>query len=191
MPASYTGILLAAGIGSRFDASGKQNKLMQLLPSGDAVAVASAKNLLSVFPDVLAVVRPGADDLAAALQAAGCSVHICEGAQQGMASSLVHGLQQSMANSGWIIALADMPYVQVATLQAIKQALHGGADIVVPVNQGRRGNPVGFSRHHLPQLLQLRGDQGARSLLKNYPVMEVTVEDTGIHRDIDVPTDLA
>ena len=182
--------MLAAGKGSRFDASGKQNKLMQALPSGDAVAVASAKNLLSVIPNVLAVIRPGADSLASALQAAGCRVHICADAEQGMAASLVHGLQQSIDSAGWLIALADMPYVLTTTLQAIQQALYDGADIAVPVSQGRRGNPVGFSRRHLPQLLELHGDQGARSLLKNHPVTEVIVEDAGIYRDIDLPSDL-
>lgn len=188
--ADWMGILLAAGKGARFDASGKQNKLMQALPSGDPVAVTGAKKLLSVLPEVLAVVRPGAEDLAVALQAAGCRVQICAEAEQGMASSLVHGLQQSGDRAGWIVALADMPYVQAATLQAMLQALREGAGIVVPVNQGRRGNPVGFSHAYLPQLLALRGDQGARSLLKIYPVTEVVVDDAGIHRDIDVPSDL-
>ncbi len=184
------GILLAAGQGSRFDASGKQNKLMQLLPSGDAVAVASAKNLLSVFPEALAVTRPGAAELAAALQSTGCRVLRCADAERGMASSLVYGLQHAGDCAGWMIALGDMPYVQTATLQAMLQELRKGAGIVVPVHQGRRGNPVGFSRAYLPQLLALSGDQGARSLLKNYPVTEVVVDDAGIHADIDVRSDL-
>ncbi|HTD06994.1 nucleotidyltransferase family protein [Undibacterium sp.] len=188
--ADWMGILLAAGKGARFDASGQQNKLMQALPSGDAVAVASAKKLLSVLPEVLAVVRPGAQGLAAVLQAAGCQVHTCADAEQGMAASLVYGLQQSGSCAGWIIALGDMPYVQAATLQAMLLALREGAGIVVPVHQGRRGNPVGFSHAYLPQLLALRGDQGARSLLARYPVTEVVVDDAGIHRDIDTRADL-
>ncbi|WP_394778062.1 NTP transferase domain-containing protein [Undibacterium sp.] len=188
--AKWLGILLAAGKGSRFDASGVQNKLMQVLPSGEAVAVASAKNLLSVLPEVLAVTRPGTPELALALQAAGCSVQTCVDAGQGMAASLVYALRQGRDCAGWIVALGDMPYVQRSTLQAMLQALRAGAGIVVPVHEGRRGNPVGFSHAHLPQLLALSGDQGARSLLKNYPVTEVLVDDAGIHRDIDLPSDL-
>ncbi|MFZ6649421.1 nucleotidyltransferase family protein [Undibacterium sp. TJN25] len=186
----WLGILLAAGKGSRFDASGVQNKLMQVLPSGEAVAVASARNLLAVLPDVLAVTRPATPALEHALQAAGCRVQTCADAGQGMAASLVHGLQQGGDCAGWIIALGDMPYVQQSTLQAMLQALRAGAGIVLPVHEGKRGNPVGFSSSYLPQLLALSGDQGARSLLKHYPVTEVDVDDAGIHRDIDLPSDL-
>ncbi|MES2072742.1 MAG: nucleotidyltransferase family protein [Pseudomonadota bacterium] len=188
--ATWMGILLAAGKGLRFDASGRQNKLMQPLPSGDTVAVASAKKLLSALPQLLAVTKPGDAALAAALQAAGCQVQTCADAGQGMASSLVYGVRQASDCAGWIIALGDMPYVQTATLQALLQALREGAGIVVPVSQGRRGNPVGFSRAYLPQLLALSGDQGARSLLAMYPVTEVVVDDAGIHRDIDLQSDL-
>jgi molybdenum cofactor cytidylyltransferase len=56
--------------------------------------------------------------------------------------------------------------------------------------QGKRGNPVGFDRRHLPQLLALEGDQGARGILKQYPVQEVDVDDAGILQDIDTPQDL-
>jgi molybdenum cofactor cytidylyltransferase len=70
-------------------------------------------------------------------------------------------------------------------------AVRRGADIAVPTYQGRRGNPVAFSRIHLSRLLQLSGDQGARSLLKAFPVIEVDVDDAAIGRDIDFEADLA
>ena len=112
-------------------------------------------------------------------------------AQEGLANSLVHALQHSSPDcSGWVIALADMPFVQPDTIVAIVQALNSGAGIVVPTFLGTRGNPVGFSREYLPQLLALRGDQGARSLLKTFPVTEVAVIDAGVLKDIDVPADL-
>ncbi len=104
----------------------------------------------------------------------------------------MHALQHAPADSaGWVIALADMPFVQAESIAAIVQALNNGAGIAVPTYQGRRGNPVGFSRQYLPQLLALTGDQGARSLFKIFPVTEVAVNDAGILRDIDVPDDLA
>lgn len=49
------GILLAAGRGRRFDPSGTRNKLLQPLPNGEPVAVASARALLAVLPKVIAV----------------------------------------------------------------------------------------------------------------------------------------
>ena len=188
---SWQGILLAAGQGKRFDASGKLNKLLQQLPSGLTVAGGSAENMLSVLPATIAVVSPNADSLADVLKLAGCELTVCLDAQNGLASSLVHALQHSSSDcAGWVVALADMPFVQPETIAAIVQALNGGAGIVVPTFLGSRGNPVGFSRQYLPQLLALSGDQGARSLLKTFAITEVVVNDVGILKDIDVPTDL-
>jgi molybdenum cofactor cytidylyltransferase len=184
------GILLAAGKGVRFDPDGAQNKLMQVLPGGDRVAVAAARALLSALPQVLVVVRPGADELAAALREVGCTVVTCPDAELGMGVSLAFALSQVANAAGWIIALADMPYVDPKTIAVLSTALLQGAEIAVPLHQGQRGNPVGFSRKHLAQLLTLGGDQGARALLKAHPVIEVDVDDAGILRDIDIAQDL-
>ena len=188
---SWQGILLAAGQGTRFDASGKLNKLLQPLSSGLTVAGSSAANMLSVLPSTIAVISPGADPLAALLMSAGCEITVCLDAQNGLASSLVHALQHASPNcAGWVIALADMPFVQAESIAAIVLALNNGAGIAVPTFLGKRGNPVGFSRQYLPQLLTLTGDRGAKSLLETFPVTEVAVNDTGIFKDIDVPKDL-
>jgi molybdenum cofactor cytidylyltransferase len=83
-----------------------------------------------------------------------------------------------------------MPYLRPGTIRALLDALRNGADIAAPMHDGRRGNPVAFSRIHLPDLLQLSGDVGARRLLQHYPVQLVEVDDPGIHLDIDRPQDL-
>ncbi|HEY0846811.1 MAG TPA: nucleotidyltransferase family protein [Noviherbaspirillum sp.] len=184
------GILLAAGKGARFDPDGARDKLLQSLPDGELVAVAAAKNLLAVLPQVVAVVRPGNDVLAKALQATGCRVTVCSDAGEGMAASLVHALSQTRGASAWLIALADMPYVQPETILKLTEAIRNGAQIAVPVFRGRRGNPVVFGRAHLAGLLQLRGDEGARRLLKMLPVTEVKTDDPGVVHDIDTTEDL-
>ncbi|WP_295762362.1 nucleotidyltransferase family protein [Undibacterium sp.] len=192
---SWCGILLAAGSGRRFDASGQSNKLMQALPSGMTVAARSASHLLAVLPLSVAVVAGHTPALATQLAELGCDICVCSPASavslQGMSHSLQCGLMHAPVDcAGWIIALADMPYVKTETIAALVCAMQNGAGIAVPVHQGRRGNPVGFAKAYLPQLLALRGDQGARSLLKIYPVTEVEVDDAGIFQDIDLPQDL-
>ena len=183
------GLLLAAGRGRRFDPSGVRSKLLQPLPtaSGQTVLTAAAGNLASTLP-ICVVLRPGVADLVT--QIASHAWVQCDTADDGMAASLVCGVQQTADAAGWVIALADMPYLQATTIQALASALRQGADIAVPTYQGRRGNPVGFSRRHLPQLLALSGDQGARSLLQAFPVVEVAVDDPGIHQDIDIVADI-
>jgi molybdenum cofactor cytidylyltransferase len=185
------GILLAAGRGRRFDPTGSRNKLLQQLPGGELVVVASARKLLAVLPTVIAVVPPDDGGVGAALRALGCEVTVCPGADTGMAASLVHGLRHSLPQAdGWVVALGDMPYVEPGTIRALCDALDAGAGIAAPVLQGRRGNPVAFGPQHLQALLALQGDQGARGILKSHPVTEVAVDDPGIFRDIDTDADL-
>ncbi len=187
---ALTGILLAAGKGARFDSSGVQNKLLQPLADGNGVAVTAARNLLAALPNVLAVVRPGSDALAAQLRQAGCTVCVCDSADEGMAASLVHAVSHARQASGWLIALADMPFVQPHTMHLLVEAIVNGAQIAAPTWSGQRGNPVAFGRLHLPRLLDLRGDQGARRLLQSWPVLEIATDDPGILQDIDTAADL-
>ena len=196
-----TGILLAAGRGRRFDPAGGRNKLLQPLPCGDLVVVASARRLLACLHRVVAVVPPDDGGVADALRALGCEVTVCAQADTGMGASLVHALQHANHHpnqdtspaGGWLVALGDMPFVQDATLAALRDAVVHAADartIAVPVYGGRRGNPVAFGAGHLGALLALGGDQGARRLLTAHPVTEIAVDDPGILRDIDTPADL-
>ncbi len=187
---TITGILLAAGRGRRFDPSGARNKLLQRLGDGELVAVASARRLLAVLPQVLAVVRPGDEAVATALQQLGCEVVVCPDADAGMGVSLRYALAHAAEADGWLIALADMPYVQSATIAKLCAALIEGAAIALPRCEGERGNPVGFGRQHLPALLALDGDQGARAIVKAHRAIEVDVSDLGIFRDVDTPLDL-
>lgn len=189
---AVVGILLAAGRGSRFDPTGARFKLLQVLPNGEVVASASARALLAAVQRVIAVVRPEDAATASLLRSLGCEVVACANAGDGMAASLVCGVQHSRDADGWLIALADMPYVQPTTMAALAHAVGQGeaAAIAAPLHEGQRGNPVAFGRAHLQALLALAGDQGARSILKNNPVNELTVNDPGILQDIDTPSDI-
>ena len=184
------GILLAAGRGRRFDPLGQRNKLLQLLPDGEPVVLASARNLLAVLPRVIAVVPLDDGGVGERLRGLGVEVTVCPDADSGMAASLVHAIRHSLPADGWLVALGDMPFVAPPTIRALLDALADGADIAAPVHAGRRGNPVAFGAVHLPALLALDGEYGARPLLKSMLVREVAVDDPGIFRDIDTPADL-
>ncbi len=193
MTVAPVGILLAAGRGRRFDPAGLRNKLLQPL-AGEPVVVASARKLLAAVPRVVAVVPPLDAGVGERLAALGCDVTVCQDADSGMAASLTHAIRHSLAAApvprAWLVALGDMPYVDAATLRRLADALAAGAGIAAPVLDGSRGNPVGFGAVHLDALLALRGDEGARRLLRTFPVTEVPVDDPGIFRDIDLPGDL-
>lgn len=193
-PVAPVGILLAAGRGRRFDPAGLRNKLLQPLAGYDPVVVAAARKLLAVVPRVVAVVPPADGGVRATLAALGCDVTVCPDADSGMAASLTHAIRHSLDTvprpQAWLVALGDMPYVEVSTLRSLADALAAGAGIAAPVMGGRRGNPVGFGAIHLDALLALSGDEGARRLLQTCPVTAIPVDDPGILRDIDTPGDL-
>jgi len=187
------GILLAAGYSKRFGS----NKLLEPLPAGapgagTPIALAAARHLVEVLRNPIAVVRPRAAKLAKLLRDAGCEVVVCENAAEGMGTSLAAGVRAAAGADGWVIALADMPFLQPQTIRAIANALAAGAAIAAPSYRGERGHPVGFARRFFAELAALRGDEGARELLKHYPglLRLYDVDDPGILRDIDRPSDL-
>ena len=63
--------------------------------------------------------------------------------------------------------------------------------IVIPIFQGRQGNPVIFSAGFFSQLRQLKGDVGGRVLFNAYPEAScrVPVETCGVCFDLDTPED--
>ena len=190
-----TGILLAAGRGTRFGG----DKLLAPLsdgalgvPPGTAMGVASAMHLASALPDSLAVVRAGDRVLAEALRNAGLRIAECANADDGMGTSLAAGVSATSGADAWIVALADMPWITPATIRSVANALASGASIVAPAYHGARGHPVGFSRRHFAALCALTGDAGARSILVAH-LDELTlldVDDAGIVRDVDTPASL-
>lgn len=187
---SATALLLAAGRGTRFDPSGLHSKLLAPLADGTPVACAAARALLTILPHVTAVVRPGAEALAHALNDAGCDVVFAPEAERGMGASLAAGIRATYEAEGWIVALADMPWIAPATIEQIARRIDGGASIVAPVYRGRRGHPVGFGAMHRDKLSSLDGDIGARALLEVADVTTIDVEDAGVLADIDTYADL-
>jgi len=183
------GLLLAAGASRRFGA----DKLAHALPHGVAVAVQAARHLKAELERVVAVVRPGAEATAQALAAEGCEVVVCEGADAGMGASLACGARAAGEVAGYLVALADMPFVRPSTIAAVRDALAGGALLARPYFRTRRGHPVGIAGRFRAELEALSGDDGARSLLDAHAaeLLKLPVGDPGAIRDIDTPADVA
>ncbi|WP_244816921.1 NTP transferase domain-containing protein [Caballeronia sp. Lep1P3] len=185
-----TGILLAAGLGTRFDPSGLHNKLLAALPDGTPVVFHAARRLLSVVAEVVAVVRPGAEKLADVLNEAGCDVIFSADAERGMGATLAAAVRATPEADGWIVALGDMPWIDSATIEAVARALDGGAPLVAPFYRGQRGHPAGFGGGHRAALAALDGDAGARGLFATTPPLVIEVDDPNVLRDVDQPGDL-
>jgi molybdenum cofactor cytidylyltransferase len=192
MAANIRGVLLAAGYSKRFGS----NKLLRPLPAGPEagtpIGLAAARHLLEALPESIAVIKPRAQKLGKLLRDAGCKTVVCKNAGEGMGTSLAAGVRAAADAHGWVIALADMPFLRPETVRIIARALSEGAAIAAPAYRGERGHPVGFARRFLDELSVLHGDQGARELLAQRPdwVTVYEVDDPGVLRDIDRLCDL-
>lgn len=182
------GLLLAAGSGSRFGS----DKLRHALPHGVAIAVQAARHLRTQVA-VVAVVRPGSEELSAALRAEGCEVVVCDNAAEGMGVSLACGVRAAADADAWLVALGDMPYVRPSSIAAVRAALENGAPLAAPFFHARRGHPVGISARYRADLIGIKGDEGAKALLARHgaELLKIPVGDPGVIRDIDRPEDLA
>ena len=189
MSNAIAGILLAGGSGSRFGGG----KLLAKLADGTPVGLAAWRALKTSLPDPIVVVRAGDRDLAALFEAAGARVVECADAAQGMSRSLVAGIEAAGSCGGWVIALGDMPFVRSDTISAVAAAVAGGALIALPAIDGARGHPVGFASRLKPDLLEISGDEGARSVVRRHAdqVRVIDTRDRGILQDIDTRDDLA
>jgi molybdenum cofactor cytidylyltransferase len=90
-----------------------------------------------------------------------------------------------------IVCLGDMPHVDAGLIDRLIATFDParGALVVVPTFEGKRGNPVLWSRRFFPDLMAVEGDVGARHLIGRYPeaVVEIAVDDRGAFVDIDTP----
>ena len=102
------GVLLAAGRGTRFGA----HKLLHPLDDGRTLVEHAARNLTMALPTSVAVVRPDDTALREILTGQGLSIIECPQADQGMGASIACGVAATPNADGWVIALADMPWIR-------------------------------------------------------------------------------
>lgn len=190
------GILLAAGRGERFGGDKLLAKAAARPDSadlaGECIGVAACRNLLAAVPRVVAVVRPTDAALAAALGAAGARVIRCPDAGDGMGASLAFAIEATRDAGGWLVALADMPWVLPSTIARVAAAVAEGAPVAAPFHRGKRGHPVGFSAACYSGLAVLTGDDGAKAVLAAHhdSLARIDVDDAGTVQDVDTPADL-
>jgi molybdenum cofactor cytidylyltransferase len=155
-------LLPAAGAASRMRGG---DKLLELV-AGEALLRRQVRQALAVCGDVVVCLR--ADDAARIAVLAGFSLRIVTvvEAAEGMAASIRAG---ALGAAGAVMVLpADMPEIAeddlrslIAAFEQDPKAIWRGASA-----EGEAGHPVIFPADLTPALQDLRGDAGARALLK-------------------------
>ncbi len=188
-----TGIVItAAGRGERFiQAGGQGNKLN----AGFADAAGEQRSLfehtlrqaLASGLPVQVVTRP--DNLPVLAACAANQVPVTLLASAGLGDSIAAGVAATPHWQGWLIHLADMPFVNAEVFRQVADAIRQHP-IVRPSYAQQPGHPVGFSALLRKQLCQLHGDNGARGLLQDAAVHLLPLEHPGVVQDIDLPSQL-
>jgi molybdenum cofactor cytidylyltransferase len=141
--------------------------------------------------DTIVVVRPGAD-----LPLAGLACTVVENPDHaaGMSTSLRAGIAAAPVHTdAYLVSLGDLPHLTADLCDRVVEAfLASPRPILVPRHAERNGHPVVFARACRQDLLALRGDVGARDLLRARPdqVEILPVADAAVIRDVDTPEDL-
>ena len=189
---NIAGLVLAAGTSRR---AGDINKLLVKVndvPMVKAVVDAVCESRLR---EVVVVTGHQHEHIENLLQGSTATTTYCAAHAQGMAFSLSHGISRLQHADAVLVCLADMPGVTAALINLlVEQAVDNLSEVIlVPVFQGKRGNPVLVGRAFFDSLLQHTGDTGARFLMKQYPdrVIEVPVEENAVLIDYDTPQALS
>ena len=187
---SVAAALLAAGQGTRL--GGNVAKPLALLHERPLMAWALDAVLATEIRPVLVVVGAAGADVAAAVPPGGTVVH-AQSWSQGIAHSLhaaLDALEGRAEVTAVCIGLADQPGIGPAAYERLVEAHDDGARLAVATYDGQRGNPVLLAREVWPDARGLRGDVGARALMKDHEVVEVDCTGTGDPRDVDTLDDL-
>jgi molybdenum cofactor cytidylyltransferase len=183
-------VILGAGRSTRM---GGPNKLMEKIGGRPLLRMAVEEALASRARPVIVVTGHQRERVEEAL--AGLKVQLVHNPDfaSGLSTSLKAGLAALPAEGvdGAIVCLGDMPQVRATLIDRLIGAFdpERGALVVVPTIEGKRGNPVVWSRRFFPELMALEGDVGARHLIGRYSeaVTEVPVTDAAAFVDVDTP----
>lgn len=165
-------LILAAGRGERFIASGGTTHKLQALLAGKRVI----------------------DHVLDAVKASGLPYHVvtADPARPGMGDSIAAGVRATLDANGWLILPADLPLITSASLKAM--ALAAPRAVTVPVVSGQRGHPVRFGPECAEELLNFQGNQGAAQLIRGREATDsvafMALDDVGCITDVDTLDDL-
>jgi molybdenum cofactor cytidylyltransferase len=185
-------IILAAGQSRRM---GGPNKLLARFGGEPLIRRMAARAIASKADTVVVVTGHRAGDISTALDGLGVEIVHNPAFAEGLATSLKAGLQTVPPEAGGaLVLLADMPEITAAIIDKLIDTFRArsGPAIVLPTIEGKRGNPVLWSRAFFPELMSITGDTGARHILARHEEAVERVEiGAAAGVDVDTPEALA
>ena len=181
-------VVLAAGASTRF---GSPKQLVRL--NGRPLLHLAVSRAVEVGGQAVTVVLgANAADLAPLLRHTPATVIVNRDWAEGMGSSVRAGIARVPATAdAALLMLADQPAVTAEDLRRLAGTWRRQPQSIVAAHyDGVTGVPAIFPREDFPALAGLRGDAGARALLKRGGERVVRVPLQAAAIDIDTPEDL-
>lgn len=183
-------LIIAAG------ASVRLGSPKQLLPWGNTTLLGNTvkQALKTGIENVNLVLGADFEQVEASVSKYKLNVHNHANWQQGMGSSIAYGvaqiLQQEKEVEAILILLADQPLIDSAFINKLLQCYEQHPQHITATSYGnRRGVPALFPKVFFSELVQLKGDEGARKLLNNITTPIITIDAGNKLADIDTLED--
>ena len=113
--------------------------------------------------------------------------------KKGMSSSIKSGLKKvSKNNKGFMIIQSDMPYIKSSHINKINNSILNKNKLVHALKyKNRRGNPIGFNISVLNKFKKIKGDIGAKYIVKRLKKNThfINVTSNKIFKDLDLKKD--
>tara|TARA_B100001971_G_scaffold16853_1_gene13088 strand:+ start:3892 stop:4479 length:588 start_codon:yes stop_codon:yes gene_type:complete len=182
MKKNIAGIVLAAGGSTRM---GQKNKLILHVNGMSIISSTVGAAVESSLDPVRVVLGNDSNTVKKELINYPVSFIHNNNWMEGMATSIVSGME-NLDSDGIMFILGDMPFISSKIINQLVQQFDSNK-IIVPFNNGKRGNPVIFPSHLFSELKKISGDRGAKPLIQKYneDVKEVPIQSKAIFQDID------
>jgi molybdenum cofactor cytidylyltransferase len=178
-------VVLAAGTSSRM------GEAKQLLRVGERTLLQQViENVRGAGVDeIVLVLGHRAETIQESVVSENVKIVVNRDYREGMGTSLRTGVVALRPETdAAFIVLADQPFVRPETLQRIAEEYRkSDAQIVIPMYNGFRGNPVLLNCSVFPEVMALKGDIGCRAIFGSHAegIVKVAVGDIGILLDVD------
>jgi molybdenum cofactor cytidylyltransferase len=102
----------------------------------------------------------------------------------------VKGLESLLDHDEVLILLADQPSIDIDYLNDLISGLQENNKTIIASKYGDiYGVPAIFPSHYFPELLKLKGDQGAKQLLNSGTILVKSINSSVNLFDVDTPED--
>lgn len=183
------GVVLAAGSGSRFGGA-KQLAELEGIPLLEHAL--RAVEAVPALERIVVVLGARAQEVRAGIELGQAEAVVCEDWDEGQAASLRCAIAAVADADAAVLTLGDMPRItpQVIARFAELAAEHGSQVRARAVYDGLPGHPVALGSAYFDQLAALRGDVGAREVLKRIGAFAIECSHLCSPADVDTPAAL-